>query len=294
MPKAKQFAKVRLIKSDENQNAGENVSTETIELTPELAADFLANNDGNRKINQRLVNTLAADIANDRWQFNGETIKIAEDGQMNDGQHRCLAVIQAGKPVKTLLVRGVSRHSRFATDMGTARNAGTFLEMAGVENANTIARVSALLLRRELTGTVSNSHGGGGMAWSNALTRQKVIDFAYENMEELSTAVGVINDNACRKLSSSANIAFANLLLTRAGGITKAHDFVEALQSGVNLDADSPIYLARERLIRERFEKTATPKRVLEIIVRAWNSWIQGFRGKRIAVNGNIPEIIEA
>ena len=84
-----------------------------IDLTPKLAKELLLCNFDNRPISIKRVESFAADIRDGRWEFNGETIIVADTGEMNDGQHRCHAVIMADKSIPTLLVKGVSRASRF-------------------------------------------------------------------------------------------------------------------------------------------------------------------------------------
>jgi hypothetical protein len=74
-----------------------------IELTPELAGWLLENNGGNRRISPSEVERIATDIAEGRWQINGDTVKVSVSGRLVDGQHRCLAVIKADRPVITLI-----------------------------------------------------------------------------------------------------------------------------------------------------------------------------------------------
>jgi hypothetical protein len=44
-----------------------------------------------------------------KWKFNGDTLKISPDRDILDGQHRLWAVIEAKRPVETLLAFGVSK-----------------------------------------------------------------------------------------------------------------------------------------------------------------------------------------
>ena len=62
-----------------------------VEITPELAHEWLGFNTHNRNIRQRIVTAYAADMTGGDWQWNGESIKFAEDGTLLDGQHRLAA-----------------------------------------------------------------------------------------------------------------------------------------------------------------------------------------------------------
>jgi hypothetical protein len=87
---------------------------EIITLTPTLAAELLEHNTLNRPLSQPHVERIAKQILDGKWRFNGDTIKVAETGDVLDGQHRLWAVIEAKKPVDTILVRNIEREA-FAT-----------------------------------------------------------------------------------------------------------------------------------------------------------------------------------
>lgn len=79
-----------------------------ISLTPAFAAWLLENNDGNRRLSQRSVDRIVADLKAGRWHSNGDTIKVSESGRLVDGQHRCMAIIEADIAAPTLIVFGVA------------------------------------------------------------------------------------------------------------------------------------------------------------------------------------------
>lgn len=53
------------------------------------------NNEHNRPLNESWAKSIASDILDQHWQFNGETIIISETGQVLSGQHRLLGFIMA-------------------------------------------------------------------------------------------------------------------------------------------------------------------------------------------------------
>lgn len=85
-----------------------------ITLTVETATKLLEHNTLNRPISDVHVQRIARQIAQGKWRFNGDTIKVSEDGDVLDGQHRLWAVIEAKKPVDTIIVYGIARDA-FAT-----------------------------------------------------------------------------------------------------------------------------------------------------------------------------------
>lgn len=80
-------------------------------ITPEIAREYLSKNSRNprKTMNPAVIRKYADDIKAGLWQLNGEAIIFDEDGFLKNGQHRLCAVIQANKPMSTLVVRGVAR-----------------------------------------------------------------------------------------------------------------------------------------------------------------------------------------
>ncbi len=87
---------------------------ETITVTPEMAMALLEHNKLNRPLSQVHVSRIASQITAGKWKFNGDTIKIATNGEVLDGQHRLWAIIEAKREVETIVVNGIERDA-FAT-----------------------------------------------------------------------------------------------------------------------------------------------------------------------------------
>lgn len=122
-----------------------NVFTVTTMLTPELAKLLLSNNPGNRPPHlgtnrgTRSITAYAAMMRRGEWMLNGSTLVVAASGELNDGQHRCEAVILAETAVPVQIVFGVDRETRSTLDQGIARTGGNVLAMAGVKDGNNVA-----------------------------------------------------------------------------------------------------------------------------------------------------------
>ena len=79
-------------------------------ITPETAASMLQLNTGNRPVVAKHVTAIAREITEGRWQINGDTVCFSDD-RLVDGQHRLMAIIKAGIPIQTFVVRGISSES---------------------------------------------------------------------------------------------------------------------------------------------------------------------------------------
>lgn len=88
------------------------LSIETVTVVDATA--LLEMNKRNRPISQSHVARIVTQIKAGKWRFNGDTIKIGENGDVLDGQHRLWAVIYAETPIETIVVRGIAEDA-FAT-----------------------------------------------------------------------------------------------------------------------------------------------------------------------------------
>jgi hypothetical protein len=100
-------------------------------LTPALAQALLNKNPNNRSLSIARAKVLAASIARGEWMANGESIIVDADGNLLDGQHRCLAVILADQPISTLLVEGVDSAAFATIDLGKQRSSSDLLAISG-------------------------------------------------------------------------------------------------------------------------------------------------------------------
>jgi hypothetical protein len=111
-----------------------------ITLTPERAMELLDRNKSNRPLSDAHVQRIAGQIVGGKWMFNGDTIKVADDGSVVDGQHRLWACIEAKKAVETIIVYGVPREAFSTVDtLRRPRSGGDVLALNGASRYRNIA-----------------------------------------------------------------------------------------------------------------------------------------------------------
>lgn len=110
------------------------VTYEVVQVTPELAAQWLALNVHNRSLRERVVARYADDMKAGRWPFTGAPIKFDWDGNLQDGQHRLAAQVRSGATVEHLVIRGVDPAAQDVTDVGPSRTLGDALKLKGESN----------------------------------------------------------------------------------------------------------------------------------------------------------------
>lgn len=109
------------------------------DLTPDAARILIAHNVLNRPLRAKRIKRLANAITQHRWVFNGASIVIDTKGRMMDGQHRCHAVIRANKPIRTVLVTGVSPKAFNTIDQGAKRSGTDIFSLCGVSNPGIVS-----------------------------------------------------------------------------------------------------------------------------------------------------------
>jgi hypothetical protein len=235
---------------------------ETVTLTPEMARLFLSGNDANRAVNQKHIDGMVSDIVDGRWCFNGESLKIATDGRLADGQHRCYAVIAADAPIKTVVIFGVAYDSRLTTDQNRVKGTADYLSMQyGTAYATTASVVAGYLLRLR-TGYSLN---GGGPTITKVRIRAEYEKFQNE-IDSAVLSVGTVGGG--RPLVPNSMLATALVLLRRKS--PSADDFIEKLKTGKDLSGLDPILKARETLIRS---PRMTRDERMTLIMRAFDHW---------------------
>lgn len=120
-----------------------------VRVTPEMAMRLLEANTLNRPLATGHAERIAAQITSGKWRFNGDTIKIADTGDVLDGQHRLWAIIESKIAVDTIIVYGIERDA-FATidTIRKPRSLGDTVALTGnVRYRNVIGGALAWLVR---------------------------------------------------------------------------------------------------------------------------------------------------
>jgi hypothetical protein len=241
------------------------LAVEVRKITPAMAAEMLAHNDRNRRLDKEKVAEYARDMSTGRWHLNGQTIQIAEDGTLLNGQHRLSAVVLADVSVDMLVVSGLPAYVRTTIDTGRKRTMSDVLGMDDVKNPSQVAAIAVRVMRwdagdRKLNSTLRPTH-----------VEQREWIEANPSVHR-SAEVGRIAYTAFKPLRVSSTGA-AHFIVNRIS-VSDAAEFFAQLSSGVGLKSDSGILALRNRLTNIM----ATSERVddgvrLNMILRAWNAY---------------------
>lgn len=180
---AKQF------KANQRRRVMDKIKRTTMELTPELASQFLCNiYEEQRKIDTGHMKQLSRDIRDGRWsndvrQF--DPIMFSPDGKLLNGQHRCKAVVDAGKSIVVDVLTDVPEDLFRYLDGGKSRTLQQFVK---VKNSHTVAALSKFANAIE-SGVPLTSAISGRVETANhcnvRASRTELLDYIEKNIELL-------------------------------------------------------------------------------------------------------------
>ena len=118
------------------------VELETI--TPEIAQKYLEANTANfRGVNRKIVDKYSNDMKTGHWETTGDSIVFDTLGRLKNGQHRLLAIVKSGVPMKNVpVVRNVDA-STDMYDTNYKRNNHQILVSSGLEKCLTSTYIAA-------------------------------------------------------------------------------------------------------------------------------------------------------
>lgn len=259
--------------------------TEVVTLTPVLARILLERNEANRPVSKTNLERMQRDITEGRWVFNGEGLIVSKDGKLNDGQHRCLAVAEAGRSVRTVIVFGPERDSRLTLDQGVMRSVGHYLGMNGYTDSNNVASTANYVWQYK-------THGRLSTAGSDRPTKAEAM-LTVEHFATIPDSVRYVTRDKAGVIATKSLLAFAHWAIADRAGSFEADRFIDRLIKGTGLQDGDPLLYCRNRLIETRGDGTSIGARA-ELIFRTWNAHRKGEKVQRITVGGNKLPKLEA
>ena len=245
------------------------VFAKLIDVNPDIAAEYLEKNTMNRNISQITVKRYALAMLAGEWQQNGQTITIAEDGTVLDGQHRLWAVIESGVTVTFLIVYNVSKDAIATIDSGITRTFRHVLQIKGSKHASTAASLTKLAWIYD--------HFDAQMSDSSAkiVVRNPVLEEYYDENSALIEQAATIADTGCHHFTRS-HMAFCIYLFLRKNP-GRAETFAGMLKTGQNLYTGHPIMTLRTKLIDNLMSKhKLTVRETAAFYIKAWNAFLKG------------------
>lgn len=255
-------------------------------IGPGEAEKLLAENTHNRVLNYSTITEYAADMREGNWMANGESIKVAEDGTLIDGQHRLHAVVASGATCIFLVVRGLEMETQKTVDAGRKRSVASILGMDGIGSGPAVAT----LARRALAWQAG--HRRSVTRPRPVATNSQVLDFFAEH-PELERIAKEGADTARKAGMPTALATFSQWLFEQVDE-KDSQDFFEKLRSGADMPAGHPVMALRRIAIEQAANRNHRMQDWLWLayVIKGWNFYRDGAEVQfiRMRLNGSRAE----
>jgi hypothetical protein len=233
---------------------------------------LLERNKHNRGRVRGRIAQYAVDLLNGDWQVNGEAIKIDLNGQILDGQHRLLAIIEADTPMRTVLITGLDPRSQETMDQGRSRSIGDVLKLRGEPDQNNLAaaaRIVCIYERDQRTFTAGLAPPTIGQIL-RTLDRHPGLRDSCKLAARLSAKrVGSVPQPVLITRSLMAGLHY----LFSVVDLAEADAFMRQLARGEGVDAPAQLATLWRSELAAGHSQHARVKAVLTVV--AWNAYLR-------------------
>lgn len=245
-------------------------------ITPEIADEMLSKNTNNRNISAAKLLQYTRDMQEGRWKESGNTISVGPSGRLLNGQHRLMALREAGISMEFIIVTEDNDEVFDVFDTGLNRNLSLLLKMHGVTSPLIAGGIAKLVMSYDKN---------PNLVWhESALTRYEKMDFAIANKEQTevcSQMASVFGSHM--KAGKNWYAALMFLILRDSGNKEKLDIFHKSMCEGVGMGADDPRLAFRNYLIRNGAPGTFWEQQsYLALGIIAWNDWINGNKRQQV------------
>lgn len=254
-------------------------------ITPSHASELLKNNICNRNPKKVHIKSLAHQMRNGQWLYNGEPIIIAKDGIILDGQHRLYAIIEANVSVEMEVIRGIENNVMHTIDSGVARTTADSLNLLGYDNSTGLAKTVRNLIQFRNKQTLRESRSRDQL-----ISNKDIIDF----IENEPPVIRVFADARTEHNFKKSNILTKSEIavfwyIFKDIDEEKANIFFDKLLCGIDIKADDAVLHLRNKLIIDKTNKNTSMNysTKLKLIFKAWNKFYNNEKCKLLKVTSD-------
>jgi hypothetical protein len=277
---------------------GNGMSVGLVNVTPKVAANWLAHNRKVRPVWSPTAERYERDMLGGRWPFTGDPVRFSDQDEMLDGTHRCTAIEESGVPQELLVVSGLPTKTQAFMDGGRKRNAGHTLRSDETPYSTTVASVARLALLWN-PGGIWVKDRGTELFGTLQLSTPELLEFADANpgIHEAARRGRVVANEVAGARPSVVGVAYLRASMLEDGVFPAAEWFMK-LETGAGLSLGDPVLALRNGMMRMSAEKLANPQvPQLWKVVRAWNASRVGETMKNMVTpknkmtNGSFPDM---
>lgn len=265
-------------------------------ITPEIAKTLLSYSQlsgfNNRKLSKSYVLQLSEDMKSGFWRNTSQTIAIASNGAIIDGQHRLNAVVLSGIGQYFLVARNCDLNTFDKYDIGKRRSDSDIYYIKGYTKYTPIITSGAKNI------FVYLYYGTLGLISSFKISKIKhahynnIVETYYDDLFDASKLYKSINP----VLVTQSNLA-AFYVITKFINKELSDDFMQKLKTGLNLAERDPVWALRTALLRKRIDKSIELRKDIEAkyLICTWNYFYRDRKIKALTEKfvGDMPLFFE-
>jgi hypothetical protein len=257
-----------------------------ITLDPPLAKKFLSKMRKNRKVSENVVQHYAQTMLNGEYKVTHQGIAFDTDGNLVDGQHRCLAVVKSGCTVQIMKTDGLPTDAFDYIDRGKKRVVGDVLSIDGEKASRSLASLLAKLW---------HYRNHPDQVWAGRI-REPTIGEIRQTLDDNPNVRMIIEKFRTRlkQVGSNTDVLLCLYLFWEVDE-DDGLEFGDKLCDGTDLKKGDPILALRNRFINLRAMKQhISPRERIGMTLKAWNAWRRGdqIRALRFTTQETFPVLI--
>ena len=257
-----------------------------MDVTPEMADQWLGHNIRNRIISEKAKDGMVRDMLSGNWTSNGEPlVRLSKTNVILDGQHRLKAICESGVTLRDqIVIEDLDDDVQSTIDIGRKRTTADALVLSGEAYATVLAAVNRKAWQWD--------QGNLKFTSTTMPTTQEQLEYLEKNPSLRRSAEIAKRSSNHFRLIRPAVAGVAHHLFLR---ISPDHTalFFAKLETGAGLDEGDPILALRDRLTRDKLTSRSVPFHLgTAIYIRAWNAMREDRALSRIVHTAEEPMIL--
>jgi hypothetical protein len=240
-------------------------------ISPEEATRLLTHRHANRNIVPRRVTAIAVAMSNGTFLDDGAPIRISDEGQLLDGQHRLSAIEKTGIPQRFVVISNIDPATLIVMDTGKSRTFDDYLTIKQVPNARSLAAATSFLWKYQ----------NGIFSWKGDIMRRPsaTLTDLWGVWEKNSAA---LEEGLTQTRPVTRSVKVQPALVTGMWVILSALDYEDAEEFYAQLAGKSDELSDGVKALRRRLndvlssEGSLDQRRQTAFWIKAWNNYRAG------------------
>lgn len=262
---------------------------EWVDITPDLATEWLEKNETNRVLRPGQINKYARDIQTGDFTLSNDAICFDPDGNLLNGQHRLHAIIKSDTPLLHGIMYNVPPDTMKNMDSGASRTIADVLRNQGETHVETLGSTVRQLILLEARGWTTRAGYGGNAS------RQEILDH-LEATPSIRESVQAADASGRRIGVGPSATAITHWIISRSAGREAADRYIHQLDTRANEPERSAVHAVATRITNiRRADGKQTVSEWVYLLLRGYTYWSRGAPVRTLQMPGpggaNLPTL---